>query len=252
MKITAILPVSRFNYLPIVIKSLKEQTVSPDNLIIIHEGHISRDALNLATASLGMPVEIVKSRNPTKAESIPDRRRNITNIHTQFQELIGNSDFIFSIEDDGILPPYALEKLLESMTDDVGLVTGVELGRWGVPYVGAWKVDDYTNPSRVTSCENKTNSGEIEEIDAAGLYCALIRGDLYRIHPFTYSNGLGPDINLGLYCRQEGFKNLIDWDIPITHLTEFWGLEATVTPTDRSTRVRMVRHGDAWQVGPVD
>ena len=101
----------------------------------------------------------------------------------------------------------------------VGMVTGVELGRWGVPYVGAWKVDDIMNPQKVISMESKVGKSLVEEIDAAGLYCALIRADLYKQHSFTTDNGLGPDVNMAIEFRQLGFKNYIDWFVPVTHIT---------------------------------
>src|SRR5690606_32087747 len=110
--------------------------------------------------------------------AIIDRRRHITNIHNQLKELIGDADWIFSIEDDGILPNDALEKLIQvTKKPNVGMVTGVELGRWGVPYVGAWMSDDVNKTTQLTSLENKTGSDLVEEIDACGLYCALINAE---------------------------------------------------------------------------
>jgi len=89
--------------------------------------------------------------------TIPQRRERIANIHNQIRGLISDdTDWIFSIEDDGILPENALSWLVNDVQNypAVGLVTGVELGRWGVPYVGAWRVDDVMKARKITSMES--------------------------------------------------------------------------------------------------
>jgi hypothetical protein len=47
------------------------------------------------------------------------------------------------IEDDGVLPPDALSRLLADYLAHpyAGFIEGVELGRWGIPHVGAWSTD---------------------------------------------------------------------------------------------------------------
>lgn len=250
--ITTILPVSRTQYLDRVLNSLLAQTLKPNNLIVIYDG-LPQEFVAVRNKVVGLnfdSVLCVQSKHTMLAFNIPDRRIRITAIHKHFQELIGDAEWIFSIEDDGVLPPDALERLVEVTTyaQDVGMVTGVELGRWGVPYVGAWKADNVADARELYSMENKTGGGTIEEIDACGLYCALIRAGKYKAHDFTTSNGLGPDVNLGLYLRKEGYFNYIDWNVPVTHLGVLNGQEVEISPLGESKLVKLkLLHGNIWQ-----
>jgi len=189
------------------------------------------------------------------AVTIPQRRWHISAIHNQMKKLIGDDiDWIFSIEDDGILPTNALESLINDVKSqpNVGLVSGAELGRWGIPYVGAWRVDDINNTQKITSMESKVGTQLVEEIDACGLYCALIRADLYKLHDFSSDNGLGPDINLALDIRRCGFQNYIDWFVPVTHITEKNGQTVQIPATNTAMVVNLTPLGNSrsWHAGP--
>lgn len=240
MQITTILPVSRVEYLDRILESLKNQTYKSQSLIVIFDGS-DNDFITVRNKVVGIDYQhvlCVKSTNRIKAQSIYERRWHIANIHNQLRELIGDADYIFSVEDDGILPPNALERLVSSKSmAHLGLVTGVELGRWGVPYVGAWRADDVFDPKRIVSMHSRAGEDVGDSIDACGLYCALIKADLYKSHKFTASNGLGPDVNLGLYIRQQGYLMYIDWGISVTHLTNRSGLEMEIPATDTSITV---------------
>lgn len=254
MIITTILPVSRIKYLNRVLESLLNQTYKIENLLVIYDG-TKEDFITVRNiiASLDIGTKLcVQSNNTTKAFSIPDRRRRIASIHNQAKELVGESDWVFSVEDDGVLPLNALERLVSvaEAYENVGMVTGVELGRWGVPYVGAWVVDNIDNIKVITSLDNKTSQVPfiIEQIDACGLYCGLIRSRYYKSHTFFSDNGLGPDVNLGLYLRSQGFDNYIDWGIPVTHLTGGDGFEIEIPATDKTRIVKLTRLSDnIWQ-----
>lgn len=254
MNITAILPVSRMQYLDRVIESLLAQTHKPNNLLVVYDGHHS-DYVEARNKIVGLDFEsvrFVESTSLTLAFSIPDRRRHIVNIHNQIRTLIGDTDYIFSIEDDGILPSDALERLVKTVTKniDTGMVTGVEVGRWGVPYIGAWTVDDIADTKVITSLTSRVseNPTVVEPIDACGLYCALIRADLYKEHEFYTENGLGPDVNLGLFMRNKGFNNYIDWGLPVTHLTRNYGEDLELTPFGQTRIVKLrLLSGSTWQ-----
>ncbi len=252
MKITTILPVSRISYLNRVLDSLLEQTYEIENLIVVFDGPDGEFVkVRNRIAELYIENKIcVPTPYSRQAFTIAERRWHIVAIHNQIKELLGDCDWVFSVEDDGILPENALEKLVEAAKtqEDVGMVTGVELGRWGIPYVGAWRVDDIFNPQEVESLENKTRDPIIEEIDGCGLYCALIRADDYKEHKFDTRNGLGPDVNLGLFLRQKGYKNYIDWSIPVTHLTDRMNnqIEIPATSPSRVVKLRLSNNG-VWK-----
>lgn len=231
MKIVTILPVSRIEFLDRVLESLENQSYEPHTslLVVVDGSNELFVRVHNKVAQIGLEdVLCVKSNNGDDAPtaSIPQRRQRIANVHNQIRGLIMDDvDLIFSIEDDGILPINALSWLVNDMNtrQSVGMVTGVELGRWGVPYVGAWMADDVMNAQKLISIDSKAGQSLVEEIDAAGLYCALVRADLYKQHVFTSDNGLGPDVNMAIEFRQLGFKNYIDWFVPVTHITNRTG-----------------------------
>lgn len=252
MKITTILPVSRIKYLDRVLESLLNQTVKINNLIVIFDGP-DGEFLQVRNRIAELDIEntlCVPTQNSRMAYTIAERRWHIVAIHNQIRELLGDCDWVFSIEDDGILPSNALQDLraVVSNHDDVGMVTGVELGRWGIPYVGAWQVDDIVEPKRISSMENKVGEQLTEEIDGCGLYCALIRADMYKEHEFDTRNGLGPDVNLGLFLKQKGYKNYITWSIPVTHLGNRMNTEVEI-PADSESRVVTLTlgRGTVWR-----
>lgn len=250
LEITAVLPVSRTNYLDQVLDALVNQTRRPDNLIVVFDG-VDGQYLEVRNKVVALPFKVLclPSTNLAPAHSIPDRRRHIVNIHNQVRELIGNCDFVWLVEDDSIVPLDALEKLTTDIQNlGVAMVTGVELGRWGIPYVGAWRADDVTTPTKLTSLKNKAEEGGVEEIDACGMYCALVYSGLYQDHEFYTSNGLGPDVNLGLGIRKKGFKNYINWSIHVTHLTNTVGEEKQIRATDKSRVATLtLMYGSTWR-----
>lgn len=256
MKIVTILPVSRIEFLDRVLDSLLNQSYKPRTSLVAVVDGSDELFLRVHNKLASIPLDFtlcVKSENWGEAPqmTIPQRRQRICNIHNQIRDLItDDTDYIFSIEDDGILPENALSWLVNDIQNypAVGMVTGVELGRWGVPYVGAWRVDNIMDAKKVVSMESKVGSSLVEEIDACGLYCALIRADLYKQHTFSSGNGLGPDVNFALELRQLGFKNYIDWFVPVTHITNRNGviLEIPATSESRVVTLTPLSNSSTW------
>jgi hypothetical protein len=200
---------------------------------------------------------IVKSKLPgePKRLNVMDRRKRIAAHHNQAKDLIEHdTGYVFSVEDDTTFGRQALNQLRKIAISHraFGMVEGVELGRWGIPYVGAWKADDIYDPKLLTSVLNKYGPNMdtmSENIDAGGLYCALIKADLYKLHTFTSANGLGPDVNLGLELRQLGYENFIAWNVPCTHHFSKNGVEQKLTPDTASREVHLVKESDKkWRV----
>lgn len=252
MKITTILPVSRPKYLDRIIDSLLNQTVEINSLIVVFDGS-DEEFIKVRNKIAEIYIDnkvCVKSLNRRTAHTIAERRWHIVSIHNQIRELIGDCDWVFSVEDDGVLPENALEQLIKTVNekDDAGMVTGVELGRWGKKYVGAWRVDDINGPKQIVSMESKVGEDMVEPIDGCGLYCALIRAESYKTHAFDTRNGLGPDVNLGLYLRKQGYQNYINWNIPVTHLTARMNKEIEI-PADSEAQVVTMRllSGSTWK-----
>jgi glycosyltransferase involved in cell wall biosynthesis len=246
MKILTILPVSRIKYLDRVLRSLERQSFEGHiSLLVVVDGDKDlyvqvRNKVALGRLSDSLVVQAENYQGA--ADTIPQRRWHISAIHNQIKTLIHDDvDWIFSIEDDGILPENALSWLTMDSENypNIGMITGVELGRWGTPYVGAWVVDDIWDTKQVQSVKSKVGETLVEPIDACGLYCALIRADLYKQHIFNSDNGLGPDINLALDIRRCGFQNYIDWFVPVTHLTEKDGVEKEISAYSDSYQITL-------------
>jgi hypothetical protein len=253
--------VSRSKYLEKVISSLEllDCDQSRTNILCIVDGD---DALYLRTRNLINDTKfnerlVVRAevQEPTMQFDIPTRRRHIAAMHNQARALITHDrGYVFSVEDDTTFGSQTLNKLLRVANTErgFGYVEGVELGRWGVPYVGAWVADDIYNPMIINSIENVNPVPEgypPTPIDAGGLYCALIRADLYKQHTFTCDNGLGPDINFGIENRQLGFRNFILWQVPCIHHYEEMGKEKTITPSAESKVVTMIKENNTkWHV----
>lgn len=259
--ITIVLTVSRDTYLTRVLTCLELLQCKHEevNLLVIVDGS---NELYVKTRNLANDLKfnerlIVRTElagAPSKLNII-ERRKRIAAHHNQARKLISHDDgYVFSVEDDTTFETNALQQLIQVAISHraFGMAEGVEMGRWGVPYVGAWKADDIYNPTLLESVENKYSYDlglMSENIDAGGLYCALIRADLYKLHEFTSANGLGPDVNFGLELRQLGFENFIVWSVPCAHYYDSMGVIKNITPDTEGRIVKLVKESDTkWRV----
>jgi hypothetical protein len=249
---TILLLVSREDFLQRVLTSLEllECNRHKTNILCIVDGppELYVKTRNLV-ADMKYKERLTVMTNQGKAPrlDIPTRRERIANAHNQARELIAHEHgYVFSVEDDTIVPRLALQRLLAVAADNraFGMAEGVELGRWGVPYVGGWTVNDIYDVKTITSVDLKPIDAGYEEIDAGGLYCALIRADLYKQHEFHSENGLGPDVNFGIELRQLGFQNYIHWGVHCKHYNKVMGKETIVVPTDGAKTVTLTKESD--------
>ncbi len=255
--ITILLTVSRIDYLEKVITSLEllECNHENTNILAIVDGN---DELYLRTRNLINDTKYLE-RLTVRAKldsqfsrlDVPTRRKRIAEIHNQAKTYISHNDgFIFSVEDDTTFPPETLQRLLKQATQavSIGFVEGVELGRWGVRYVGAWTVNDIYLPTQFVSVEKEPLEVMPTKIDAGGLYCALIRTELYKAHIFNADNGLGPDINFGIDIRQKGYEAYINWSVRCTHHYQDGKEHKTVTADDDAQIVTITKLKNKWHV----
>lgn len=253
---TIILTVSRSDYLEQVVSRIELLECDPTqvNILAIVDGD---DALYIKVRNRIQLTKfenrlVVRSDLPTLPPryDLLERRNRIATIHNQARGLIAHTNgYVFCVEDDTIIPRRSLERLMKIAINNsaFAFAEGVEIGRWGVPYVGAWRADDIYEPTKIVSVQNiypVAESQRIENIDGGGLYCALIRADLYKDHEFHASNGLGPDVNFGLAMRQQGFECFIDWNIPCTHLYNQMGVEYQLGPSAESKVVTLTKVND--------
>lgn len=256
---TIVLTVSRLDYLYKVLSRIELLECEPRevNLLCVVDGN---DALYVRARNMVAGTKFnqrlcVKSTYPGQADAddFIGRKRRLAANHNQAGKLIEHQHgFVFSVEDDTLFKSNALKKLMNIAVNNraFGSAVGVEVSRRGKPHIGAWQADDIYNLSQLVSIENifPVPLGQpATNIDAGGLYCTLIRADLYKQHTFTVENGLGPDINFGLENRQLGFENFIAWDVPCTNLYTVGDQEILVQPSSEVGTVKLTKkNNNEW------
>lgn len=252
-KVKIILTVSRADYVEKVISKIELLECDSNNtsFLCLVDGDNSlyiktRNLVEKTKYSQRLTVKVNNSGKPPKL-NIKERRKRIAYIHNKARQYVNDENYVFSVEDDTLIPPDALKKFLFHMqyAKSTAAITGVELGRWGVPYVGAWKCDDVYAPNKLVSLDNqKITDNVIESIDACGLYCILIRADIYVNTEFDSRNGLGPDINMGLEARKNGYDLFINWSVGCRHLHTVNNKTYEISPLEKSEQVTLSRVND--------
>jgi hypothetical protein len=266
---TIVLPVSRNQHLLKVFASLEllECDRERTSLLAFVDGDadLFLTARNLVDQSKFAERLCVQGNipGPRREFSINTRRRRIAAIQNELRKLIKPCEYVFLIEDDGVLPPDALSRLLADYQAHpyAGFIEGVELGRWGIPHVGAWRADDVYDMKRLESAmpgrpELLNDAGRaigrvtdqvVEEIDAGGLYACLTKYERYAGHEFKPYEGcaFGPDIEWGLELRQQGYRNYLDWSVAVEHCRPD---QTTQHPkTTPLLRMGFSRSGTVWR-----
>lgn len=160
---------------------------------------------------------------------IAKRRIRIAEVKNQSKAMIANTDceFVIGLEDDTVfdrLPNFdrLLRPMLENGLSDeeVAFVSGVQIGRWGARIVGAWDIDDPFNPRHALTKLPPTDGLKgYESISAGGWYGYATPRHYYLDHEYhsASTQPWGPDINYGLWLRQQNKKCLIDWNTEFGH-----------------------------------
>ena len=223
-----VLPVSRKDYLPGVFTALEMMECDREkvSLLVMVDGDMdlfieARNRTMESKFNQKLCVQF-KSKHKLKHYDILGRRMRISDIHNQAKQHMWESEFVFGVEDDTIIPSHSLKKLLQDywMYPYAGFIQGIELGRWGVPYAGAWKANDVYEPTEITSVVPLASG--VSEVDAGGFYCFLTKMKTYEAHEFKPfdNNNLGPDVDFGIALRAQGMMNYTDWDVSCLHRTK--------------------------------
>lgn len=240
---TIIMPVSRSTYLDKLFYSLEilQCDAANTNLLVIVDGDAKlfievRNKVEMSKFAQRLCIQF-KSKHVLRKYDVLGRRMRIADIHNEIKMHLWESDYIFGIEDDTIVPSNSLKKLLAdyALYPYAGFIEGVEVGRWGIPYVGAWNTDNVYEPTEMVSVTVEKKDDKVEQIDAGGMYCFLTKHATYTNHlfkPFD-NNGLGPDVDFGIELRREGLLNYIDWSVLCIHKTG----DKDITLTNSEPRV---------------
>lgn len=252
-KVTIVMPVSRPDYIHQVFAYLELMDCDNNNtsLLVIVDGDDSLyvDARNRTEFSKFTNRLCVKFEDTLGIEkdTILSRRLRISEIHNQVKKYVGDCDYIMGVEDDTLVPRHALNKLLKdyAIYPHAGFIEGVELGRWGTFYVGAWKSDDVYDPKSIVSMLPPHDLNQVEEIDSGGFYCFMTPREIYMSHIFeTFENNtLGPDAEFGMSLRRMGFMNYIDWSINCIHRN---GDDSIGYPKNIPQQVEFAKNDGSW------
>lgn len=251
--VTIILPVSRDYYLKRIFAQLEmlECDRSQTNLLVYVDGplHLFEIARNLTVNSkFAQKLCVYRKKGSPNVGSVRRRRRRIAEIHNEVKVLIQNADYIFLTEDDTLVPTNALKKLMNHYLarPHMGLVSGVQIGRWGYDHIGAWLFDNVYEPSKAISVPLEN---EVLPVDATGLYCCLTDAKHYLKFNFEpFEDALGPDVAFGLWLRQQGYQNFIDYSIKCDHLTK----KETIKFNRSIVQVQLQKQADnTWLLGEV-
>ncbi len=225
---TLILPISRSDYIDEFITSIEllDCDIHKISLLAIIDGDTNlyikvRNRFNELKYHEKLVVHY-KSNQIKSNYDVLARRIRIADIHNFAREYVKNTEYVMVVEDDTIVPRDAYKKLYNHyITRDLyaGFVQGVEVGRWGIKYLGAWLVDDIYNPKNITSTKLEK---DIKQVDAGGFYCFMTKSEYYINHNFKPfdNNGLGPDVDYGLEMRRLGLQNYTDYSIKCIHKTK--------------------------------
>lgn len=222
--ITIVIPISRKQYLDRLFESLNALELGNNevNLLTYCDGDYSifskvRNLTIISKFKERLCVE--RKKGITSDSNVVRRRQRIADIHNEIRGLINSTNYIFLIEDDTIVPPHALIRLLRHYKyyPNAGIISGIQIGRWGFNMIGAWHVSKLENPKIIWSADKEQG---LQKIDTTGMYCGLTKVENYVNHEFKpYQDILGPDFDWGLQMRIKGKFNYVDHDIQCLHMT---------------------------------
>lgn len=216
---TIIVPVSRTKFLTQFFASLNalECDVNTTRLLVMIDGDLRlyEKAQLFVVNSKFIKREIVFRHKGLPSDSnVRGRRKRIADIHNEIKQYVPDCEYVFLLEDDTLIPSNALSVLLDDyeLYPNAGFVSGIEIGRWGFPMIGAWKKQNDT-------IESVKLESSIVRVSAAGLYCCLTKREHYVNNIFEpYEKILGPDVDFGISLSLKGYENYIDYDIKCEHL----------------------------------
>lgn len=156
------------------------------------------------------------------------RRQRVVDVHRDIKHLfkigeLEQTDYLFGLEDDTIVPDDALVKFLSVAKHHpkIGFVQGVQVGRWGYKMIGAWRVNNIAEPTEFVSLPNTVPQNKFfsltEKIDGGGLYCYLTPLKHFLGHDWRLGVEERVDMQYGLDLTAAGYECFIDWSVVCGH-----------------------------------
>lgn len=168
------------------------------------------------------------------------RRMRVADVHNQSKDLIALTDgeVIIGLEDDTLFDRLeSFNRLYDPLIQNtnIGFVEGVQVGRWGANMIGAWRANKVPNPTEIKTL---LPGQGYEEITGGGWYGYATRRHLYLYCEYYTSSAQpwGPDVNFGLWLRQQGYSCLVDWETVFGHRD----FNMTLYPDDPKVRLSQI------------
>lgn len=214
---------------------------------ILATGVIQNDQIEFLTEQLAKQTNqsftdyFIIDENPAKG--IDKRRKRIAKLQNQLRSTVfavsDLYDYVWQLEGDSELPDDTLDRLIRRLDEipyqQLGYVSGIQIGRHGLYCIGAWHIHDDKHFSSVNH-----NLKGIVEVDATGLYCLLAPIESWLTGVASWNGErFGPDVNWGLSLQG---KKYVDMDLHIGHKTK----SGTIRVNNPSTCTAHFEYKDKW------
>jgi len=229
MRITSILPMCRQSRLEAMAdqyRNLDLQNIDLDIILIVDNSEIPRWQIEQAYEGLDHQIIYTDRIGPSEA-NIYERRQRIADNLNLAKKHVANPDYVWLIEDDTEYPSETLQQLLQPKQP---IVSAIQAGRHSIKILGLWEK---------TPTGYQTISKYQRHVDACGLYCLLIRIDLFKDTLLEYDKELpvGPDVQYTNNLNQP--IHVIPLHLGHTTQTE------TIYPTD-CQQISFTYEGNRW------
>lgn len=154
--------------------------------------------------------------------SVSWRKDRICEVYNHLRLLVNpDSKYVIGIEDDTTIDgSNGITRLVNGIKSNpvIGFYSGVQAGRWVLPYIGAWEVDNLVDPQMITTCEfNQT----LKQVDGCGMYAFVTTAELFKAHRFhRHSDSaeiFGPDVNFVMSVKKAGKLAYCDMGLIALH-----------------------------------
>lgn len=253
-----IVTVSRPHFTDVVIDNLRRLDLRGERcqLVVMVDNNQMDDFITEDVKAKFSDVVFKHSTHSTKPMegNIPNARNRIAQLRNESKEVVADTKYVFSFEDDTIIPSDSFYKLRKSFylaneANPTGLVSGVQVARHGLKVLGAWHVDNAQFPTEITSLGKNEVATTLAEVSGTGFYCYLTPTKLYKEATYGWHEPVGPDVYYGLWLRTKGLSVYVDQSVVCGHKvgTERAGYKVLMPDNVDVIQARFTKHGETWK-----